>query len=421
MAYQPQEIFTPRSHEVNKEMYITRPELEKRFKSAVLGSKQIILHGESGTGKSWLYKKVFADQSIAYITVNMAKVASRGSIDAVISSVADSLTGPRAVSYKEGKDAKANAGFVNAGLSHVKDYVVPIQDNYLRLLNAFRWKIGSRKLGVVVFENIEAVVHNQEHLRQLCSLILLADDEEYARSHLGVLMVGTPSDLIELIARCDNSNTVKNRIVELPEVTVLSEIGVKHFIEKGFFKLLKYRLQESENFSQEQFIEEVRTSCDCVPQHLHELCLEIALCVEDAENIIDETRFVEGKLQWVRSNLLSELATVKINLNQRSTKIRRRDQVLYTLANIRKFSFTPKEVENVLRKLFPEATRGVRLNVPQILSDLANSDHPVIRQNQLNSAYRFVSPKLKIVIHAALKLGDGSVLVNDAVFGEVRG
>lgn len=420
MTNQPQEIFTPRSHQVNKEMYIARPELEKRFKSAVLGSKQIIMHGESGTGKSWLYKKVFSDQSIEYVTLNMAKVSTFGSVDAVISSVADSLSGAREVSYQEEKNAGADVGLIQGGLSHVKDYILPVQDNYLRLLTAFRKKIGLRKLGVVVFENLESVIHNQEHLRQLCGLILLADDEEYAQHHLGVLMVGTPSDLLELISRCDNSNTVKNRLIELPEVTVLNKIGVDNFIKKGFLKILKYRFEENEEFSKNKFIQEIRISCDCIPQHLHELCLEIALCAEDAEKTINEARFIEGKMQWVSSNLLSELATIKANLNQRSTKVRRRDQVLLTLANLRKFSFTPKEVELKLCSLFPEATRNVTLNIPQILSDLANGANPVIRQNQANSAYRFVSPKLKIVIHAALKLIDGNVVVNDAVFGEVR-
>lgn len=53
----PEEVFTPRSPEVNSEMYIARPDLEKALKNALRSSLHVIIHGESGTGKSWLYKQ----------------------------------------------------------------------------------------------------------------------------------------------------------------------------------------------------------------------------------------------------------------------------------------------------------------------------------------------------------------------------
>jgi hypothetical protein len=51
------EVFTPRKTEVNENMYVVRGELEAALKNRLNGSQHIVIHGESGCGKSWLYKK----------------------------------------------------------------------------------------------------------------------------------------------------------------------------------------------------------------------------------------------------------------------------------------------------------------------------------------------------------------------------
>lgn len=57
MSKKPEEVFTPREPKVNANMYIDRPELETPLTSGLNDTKHLILHGESGSGKSWLYKK----------------------------------------------------------------------------------------------------------------------------------------------------------------------------------------------------------------------------------------------------------------------------------------------------------------------------------------------------------------------------
>lgn len=63
---QPEDVFTPRSAQVNPDMYIPRPGLETSLRRGLLGNLHVVLHGESGTGKTWLYKKVFADDGVQY-------------------------------------------------------------------------------------------------------------------------------------------------------------------------------------------------------------------------------------------------------------------------------------------------------------------------------------------------------------------
>ncbi len=68
----PDEVFTPRSPIVNPQMYVDRSDLERRLAELVSGSKHIVVHGESGNGKSWLYKKVFEENKVPYVVVNLA-------------------------------------------------------------------------------------------------------------------------------------------------------------------------------------------------------------------------------------------------------------------------------------------------------------------------------------------------------------
>ena len=48
----PEEVFTPRVPQINKEMYVDRSDLEKRLVDLVQGGKHIIIHGDSGNGKT---------------------------------------------------------------------------------------------------------------------------------------------------------------------------------------------------------------------------------------------------------------------------------------------------------------------------------------------------------------------------------
>ncbi len=77
-------VFTPRSAKVNKMMYINRGDLEKELYRKTRGTQHIIIHGESGCGKSWLYKKVLAEKKIHYEVVNLASADNHKSIDKIL-------------------------------------------------------------------------------------------------------------------------------------------------------------------------------------------------------------------------------------------------------------------------------------------------------------------------------------------------
>jgi len=78
------DVFTPRRTEVNSDIYVDRPQLEKELRRSLEGSLHTIIYGESGSGKTWLYKKVLADLDAYVATANCA--------NALLDSVASSAT-----------------------------------------------------------------------------------------------------------------------------------------------------------------------------------------------------------------------------------------------------------------------------------------------------------------------------------------
>lgn len=68
-------VSTPRSPNVNADMYVRRDALEQELRQALQGALHILLHGESGCGKSWLYKKVLDEEKIFWLSANLANAS----------------------------------------------------------------------------------------------------------------------------------------------------------------------------------------------------------------------------------------------------------------------------------------------------------------------------------------------------------
>ena len=66
-------------------MSVCRPDLEESSQRALRGTQHILIHGESGSGKSWLYKRVFSQTGVRYIVVKtLQNAAHLGSITEAI-------------------------------------------------------------------------------------------------------------------------------------------------------------------------------------------------------------------------------------------------------------------------------------------------------------------------------------------------
>jgi len=120
----PEEVFTPRSAEVNDEMYVPRHNLEEALRKSLRGNLHILIHGESGTGKSWLYKKTLTDLGVPFIVANLANASRLGSIAAELKNLVDREGDAVKTSYEEGKAAEVRALVARADISHTGQYVI---------------------------------------------------------------------------------------------------------------------------------------------------------------------------------------------------------------------------------------------------------------------------------------------------------
>jgi hypothetical protein len=74
------EVFTPRSSQVNLKTYVPRLSLERALLRSVQGTMHAVLFGESGNGKSWLYKKVLDQHGIHFKVANCANASRMKSL-----------------------------------------------------------------------------------------------------------------------------------------------------------------------------------------------------------------------------------------------------------------------------------------------------------------------------------------------------
>lgn len=402
----PATVFTPRGEKVT-EMYVSRAGLEETLERAIRQPKHIVIHGESGCGKSWLYKKVFAKSGVRHCTVNLGGIHSAGSLRALLESTLARYKAIAQVGYSEEKSAAVNAVLAEGQLAHTKEFAVRERDAFERLLAAIRKEAGSRS-AVIVFENLEHILHDQKALNELKGLLLLVDDENYSKYDIRIVLVTTASDFRAYLAAIDRANTVTNRVYELPEVGRLPPRQTNDFIVKGLFNLLG--VAATSDLTQKNIIDWVAWYSDRVPQYLHELCLEVVLASQRTGRVVTDDVLRHATITWLRASLVSEMTVVESNLNSIATRVGRKNQVIYALGKCKDEEFDHSKIERLVRDEFPDSCANVTLNVSKSLSDLASSKMPLIRKLPHGTGYRFVDPKYRILVRWKLTREDGEVL-----------
>ena len=97
-------------------------------------------------------------------------------------------------------------------------------------------------------------------------------------------------------------------------------------------------------------------------------------------------------------------------MNSRDTKVGRKNQVLYCLGQHQKEDFKYMDIEKSVRKTF-SVNETTNLNIPQILASFTNAENPILRRLATGEGYRFVSPKLRMIIRARFRLDDENRVV----------
>lgn len=390
----PEDVFTPRSAEVNLEMYVARPELERALHNALRGNLHLLIHGESGTGKSWLYKKTFNDLSAKYLVANLANASRLGSITAELKNLVDRQGRATKTGYEEEKSAEASAVIASGSLSHKGDYEIGQKEPFERSLEVLRAKAG-RDPAILVFDNLEAAF-NDAMLKELADLLILCDDERYAAYKVKILIVGVPGGVKEYYYKTPHHATVANRIYELPEVSRLQKGECEELVRKGFESKLGYKVD-----SLSALQKHVSWISDRIPQAVHEYCLELAF-VSEAARHVNERSISSADEAWLSKSQYHAYSVVESHMNERDTKAGRRNQTLYALSLCEGEQFKSAEIGALLRKEFPTSTYETALNPAQILAALSTGDRPIVKRSPKGDAFTFADPRYRMVLRAML-------------------
>lgn len=394
----PEEVFTPRAAKINERMFVPRPALEEALQDALKSSKYVVIHGESGNGKTWLYKKVFKQNGVEFETMNLADAVSAGSLAAAIEQKLGALGHAEEEKYEE--ELTTGVRPMNTGVEAKRRTTRKItsKGSFLALVSLLRKRAG-KKPAAIIFDNFEHVAHDESILRELAALIISADDDDISEAKVKLFIVGVPGDIRSMVSRVSNAATIANRLIEIPEVARMTTAEANDLMKRGLINELGLKIDGDDA----DFYNSLCWKTDRIAQHIQEFCLKIAKEAIKNKGLIDDEVRERAEGKWTAETLSADWAVIEHHMNARETKAGRKNQTLYALGLCGKEDFTYGDIEKLVRREFPDGTKGVSLNMSQTLAGFATADNPILRRTPKNDAYRFISPKLRMAIRSGLK------------------
>jgi hypothetical protein len=388
-------------HQVNDSMYINRTKHEKDLREALKGHRHIILRGDSGCGKTWLYKKLFQTDDIYHIAVNLASAqkTALGSIRAAIKNAIDRDGELSLTEVEEGKSGGLTAPFASAELHNTKKYGVGQKEPYEMALAHIRTKAKKRN-AVLVLDNLEMIFSDEAIMQELAGLIILVDDEHYAKYNVKLLLVGTSAGIRDYFSKTPERSSVANRLIEIPEVYRMTEDEAQGLIKRGFEDELNIIIRETQKAKILKYISWVTHR---IPQSLHEYCLELAKIGEPVSEVFTE-QLQDCDKAWLSDSLSNSYSITEGFMNERETKIGRRNQILYALSKVEAEEFRSTDIEDIVRREFGESTIEKTLNIGGMMSEMATDDSPILRRTPKGDAFMFKDPKFRLCVRAMLRL-----------------
>lgn len=112
-------------------MYVSRPDHERQFKNALRNDLYILVHGQSGTGKTWLTRRVLNEEEYDFKAINLASASSAQSIATCFKNIMSRESWQIRTKYIETKKADLKVTVANGGISHTAEYTNDIEILYV--------------------------------------------------------------------------------------------------------------------------------------------------------------------------------------------------------------------------------------------------------------------------------------------------
>ena len=392
------EVFTPRSADVNPAMYVRRPEHERDLKRSVEGSLHTLICGESGSGKSWLYRHVATSENWCVFYANAGNAARSKSVTEAIALALFPDGSQENIELTQKVSAKAEALVISGSTEAQRKYEIRNGELLLRAFKSARAHARTRT-AVLVIDNLEAIFGKSDLMEELGNIILLLDDPDYAKHKVKILVVGIPTEVVEYFHQIENLEAVSNRLQEIPAVRSLVSIQITELVRRGFIEQLKVELSPFDLKEITSHLEDVTLG---IAQRVHEYCESLGHRIEDNGWKFNPKLFSTADGKYLLGCLRKSYAVVEAWMNERRTTAGRRNQVLFALSKMQQQTFDAQLVEQMVRTEFPISTAATTLAVGQILAELAGGEHPLLRRNSKGASYRFADPRLLMCLRIVL-------------------
>lgn len=391
------EVFTPRSKDVNPLMYVDRAQHERNLYRSVSGSMHSFLCGESGSGKSWLYKKVFQEKGNNYIAINAANASRKGSITQELFDKCFNGGKEEKVGYKETKKAGISALGI-AEIAHEAEYALPFIDK-LKECYKYLYQKSNRSSTTIVLDNVETLFYNEALMGELSDILILLDDDEFADYKVKFLLIAVPNEVLQYFSHAKNPSSVGNRIDEIPRITGLTSGQVLDFTHRGFVENLKVVISE---VLLKRLSRHIYTITLGIPQRMHEYCEGLAYSIEDNNWNYNPELLEQADTIWLQKGLRECYTVVESHLNSEETSDGRRNQVIYALGRISTHQIDTQKIAAVIAQDFPINKPESNSGIGQVLSHLCRGDKPILKKLSNSNFYVFTDPRYLMCIRLIL-------------------
>ncbi len=395
----PNKVFTPRAPVVNGKMYISRDEQEKALSRALMSNYCIVIYGDSGCGKSWLYKRAFSELGVSYSILDLNSCKNRDDVDLKILDKISKLE----EYVEEGKSEERELDVRPLRMGAKQKQSFSFKKNnasaFYRLCDLMAAQ-KSYKKGVIVFENVEHIIDNEDLMEFIRSMILEIDNPDYAARDISICVVGVPYELSAILTSGNVYQTISNRIYEVPEVGRLTPRQADQFMRRGFIETLKYDVEHDFDLC----CRAIATATDRVPQYLHDVCLQVALAAEEGDFKINQEIVEKGIADWIISSDKHAFGTVDQLISKDKSNERVKSKIIFCLSQLEDPYFSKSDISDSMEKYFPKYCAQQLPQLTKVLNGLSSGPLAILKMSKDKTHYQIRTPALRGALRSALTL-----------------
>ena len=234
---------------------------------------------------------------------------------------------------------------------------------------------------------------------ELSDIIILLDDERYAKYKIKFLIVGVPNEVIRYFSSAKNPSSVGNRIDEIERVASLEYLQVLDLVNRGFNDYLKVNIPDIQTKRLSRHVYDITLG---VPQRIHEYCECMAYSIEDNKWVYSHDLMDVADFKWLKKGLRECYSVIEACLNSEETTDGRRNQVIYALGRHAVHQVDTTKIGETIVEEFPNTAPDSNSGIGQVLAYLSKGQNPIVRKIPNSNSYSVTDPRYLMCIRIIL-------------------